>query len=132
MPAYTMGEAAALLGVSPDTARRLADAGRLPVTRDASGRRLVDGVDLARAAVALADTPEPGVPVAQSARNRLPGIVTRVETDRVSALVELRAGPFRLVAHITRESVEELGLEPGRMATAVVKASSVMVEVGPR
>lgn len=132
MPDYSITEAATVLGVSADTARRLVDSGRLPARRDEAGRRTVAGIDLARLATDLATAPEPGLPTAQSARNRLPGIVTAVEVDGVSAVVELRAGPFRLLSHITRESVEELGLAAGVLATAVVKASSVMVEVGRR
>ena len=67
--------------------------------------------------------------VRQSARNRFPGIVTRVEKDGVMALVEIQAGPHRVVALITREAADELRLEPGMEATASVKATSVMVEV---
>jgi molybdopterin-binding protein len=132
MAEYTMGEAAALLGVSPDTVRRWADAGRLATRRTDTGHRLVAGVNLARFAsdVSGADRGTEAALVL-SARNRFTGIVTAVEVSGVVASVELQAGPFRVVSIVTRDSVEELGLEPGVLATAVVKATSVMIEAGP-
>ncbi len=123
-----MGEAANLLGVSVDTVRRWADDGRLATTRTHGGHRLVDGADLARLAVDLAEAPEPGAVVGASARNRLTGLVTRVVRDGVMAQVDLQAGPFRVVSLMSREAADELGLEPGVLAVARVKATNVVIE----
>lgn len=116
-----------MLGVSVDTVRRYADSGRLPMVRTRGGHRMVDGVDLAR----LADSVDGGRHRAEdsSARNHLTGIVTRVVRDNAAAQVELRCGPFRIVALLTREAVDALGLEPGVMAEAVIKATNVVVEL---
>ncbi|MFI9726689.1 molybdopterin-binding protein [Streptomyces sp. NPDC052092] len=129
MQSYTIGQAARLLGVSPDTARRWADAGRLTTRRDDGGRRVVDGRDLAAFSVALAKeaTPEEGTPCT-SARNAFPGIVTAIKLGDVAAQVEIQAGPHRLVSLLTREAVEELGLEVGVEATARVKSTSVHID----
>lgn len=128
-----MSEAAALLGVSDDTLRRWADAGRLPTTQDGSGRRVVDGADLARLAVQKSEPVEPGPIVGQSARNRLVGLVTRVVRDTVMAQVELQCGPHRMVSLMSREAADELGLEEGVLAVAMVKSTNVIVEIpGPR
>ncbi len=126
---FRMGEAAALLGVSVDTVRRWADDGRLVTRRTEGGHRLVDAADLARLATELAEAPEPGVIVGASARNRLTGLVTRVVRDGVMAQVDLQAGPFRVVSLMSREAADELGLEPGVVAVASVKATNVVVEV---
>ena len=132
MPAYRIGQVAELLGVSVDTVRRWADAGRFATERTASGQRVVDGAELARFVRAEAEAAHPEPPFrAQSARNRFPGIVTRVRTEGLVAQVELQAGPFRVVSLLTREAAEELRLEPGMLATGVVKATSVVVEVPP-
>jgi molybdopterin-binding protein len=121
-----MSAAAALLGVSDDTVRRWADSGRLPVSHDPAGRQVVEGADLARLAQSLADEPAArGV----SARNALPGIVTRVVRDGVMAQVELQCGPHRVVSLLSREAADELGLEVGVLATASVKATNVVVEL---
>ncbi|MBM3675437.1 MAG: helix-turn-helix domain-containing protein [Actinobacteria bacterium] len=130
MPDYRPGEVAALLGVSVDTVRRWADEGRLVTTRTEGGHRLVDGADLARflAAQPLAAEPDG---MTQSARNRFTGIVTRVERDALTAVVELRVGPYRVLSLMTREGADELGLEPGDLAVAAVKATNVVVEVPP-
>jgi molybdopterin-binding protein len=128
-----MGEAAVLLGTSTDTVRRLADSGRLRTRRTTAGHRVIDGADLARFLVANLESPEADVVVAQSARNRFPGIVTRVVKDTIVAKVEIHAGPHRVVSLMTREAADELGLTPGVRATAVVKATNVVIEVpGPR
>jgi molybdopterin-binding protein len=124
-----MGEAAGLLGVSVDTVRRWADDGRLSTSRTEGGHRLVDAADLARLAATLSDAPEPGLTAGASARNRLTGLVTRVQRDGVMAQVDLQAGPFRLVSLMSREAADELGLEPGVVAVASVKATNVVVEV---
>jgi molybdopterin-binding protein len=130
MSELRIGQAAALLGVSPDTVRRWADSGRVATTRTEGGHRLVDGRDLARVATELGERPEPEVFVAQSARNRFTGLVTRVVKDSVMAQVDIQAGPFRVVSLMSREAADELGLEPGVVAVAAVKATNVVVEVG--
>ena len=123
---FSVSEAAQLLGVSDDTVRRWADAGRLELTRSASGRLVVDGVALAALAQELAETPREDRPV-QSARNQLRGIVTRVVKDTVMAQVDLQAGPFRVVSLMSREAADELGLEVGTLAVASVKATQVVI-----
>jgi molybdopterin-binding protein len=123
----SLGEAAKAIGVSVDTLRRWADSGKLRTARDARNRRRVPGaeVERLRAAPQRHRTGQ-----ALSARNRFPGVVRSVEADGVMALVEIEAGPFRVTAAVTRDSVEELGLVEGARATATVKATSVMVERG--
>ncbi|MFF0548822.1 molybdopterin-binding protein [Streptomyces sp. NPDC004311] len=129
MQSYTIGQAARLLGVSPDTARRWADAGRVVTHRDEVGRRLIDGRALAAFSVEVAQGAhaEEGDPYT-SVRNAFPGIVTAVTLGDVAAQVEIQAGPHRLVSLLTREAVEELGLEVGMRATARVKSTSVHVD----
>jgi molybdopterin-binding protein len=130
MQSYTIGQAARLLGVSPDTVRRWADGGRVATHRDDGGRRLIEGRDLAAFSVELAqqqDTDEDGSP-RTSVRNSFPGIVTAVKLGDVAAQVEIQAGPHRLVSLLTREAVEELGLEVGMRATARVKSTSVHID----
>jgi molybdopterin-binding protein len=127
MPMYRLREAAALLGVSDDTIRRWADAGRLPTGTDDAGRRVLDGADLAAFAVSLADQPDE--PSTSSMRNRFPGIVTRVVRGDVAAQVEVQSGPHRLVSLLTREAVDELDLHEGDRAVAIVKATNVAVEL---
>jgi molybdopterin-binding protein len=132
MPTFRIKEAAGLLGVSDDTLRRWADGGRVETTTDASGRRAVDGVALARLAQDLAETAdhaEGKTAVAHSARNRFQGLVTRVIRDTVMAQVEIQAGPYRVVSLLSREAADELGLEPGMLAVATVKATNVSVEI---
>ena len=132
MPSYKIGQAAELLGVSADTVRRWADSGRVKVVRGGGGARLIDGADLARFAIELADTREPQTIVGQSARNRFTGIVTRVIKDKVAAQVEMQAGPYRVVSLMTREAADQLDLAPGVLAVAAIKATSVVVELpGP-
>jgi molybdopterin-binding protein len=121
----SLGEAAAALGVSTDTLRRWSDSGKLVTTRDEHNHRRVSSAEVTR----LTQRPERHrTGSSGSARNRLTGIVRSVEVDGVMALVELEAGPFLLTAAITRDSVTELGLAPGVAASAVVKATSVMIE----
>jgi molybdopterin-binding protein len=129
---FRVSEAAALLGVSDDTVRRWADAGRLELIAGANGRSMVAGAQLAALAQELAA--ESALAVAfpssrASARNRITGIVTKVTKDRVMAQVEIQAGPFRIVSLMSTEAAEELGLEPGTLATASVKATNVVVEL---
>ncbi|WP_407938101.1 TOBE domain-containing protein [Motilibacter rhizosphaerae] len=129
-----MREAAELLGVSDDTVRRWADSGRLP-THDEGGRRVVEGTELARVASELGGGSESGAPrpiVAESARNRFTGLVTRVVRDTVMAQVEIQSGPHRLVSLMSREAADELGLEPGVLAVAAVKSTNVVVEIPAR
>jgi len=129
MPSYRIGQAAELLGVSTDTVRRWVDDGRIGAKRTGGGRRLVDGVELAKFAAALTADHDPDIVVGRSARNRFAGIVTRVIKDKVTAQVEIQAGPHRVVSLMTREAADELGLAPGVMAVAAVKSTSVVVEI---
>ncbi|MDO4018051.1 TOBE domain-containing protein [Clavibacter michiganensis] len=130
---YRVSEAAALIGVSDDTLRRWADAGRLDLVRGEGRLIQVDGVQLAHLATELAADGALAASGAHrpptSARNRMPGIVTRVVRDGVMAQVEIQAGPFRVVSLISREAAEELGLEVGAPAAATVKATNVGVEL---
>jgi molybdopterin-binding protein len=128
MPSYRLGQAAKMLGVSSDTVRRMVDDGRLRAVRSSGGQRMIDGASLALLAKPR-KVKAPQVVVAQSARNRFPGIVTRVIKDKVAAQVEIQAGPHRFVSLLTREAVDELGLKPGVPAIAVVKATNVGVEL---
>ncbi|WP_028479824.1 molybdopterin-binding protein [Nocardia sp. CNY236] len=120
-----IGEAAALLGVSDDTVRRWIDQGKLTAVQLDNGRMAVTGRELAQFVQADAQPPEPG---SSSARNRLRGIVTQVVKDTVMARVEMQAGPFRLVSLLSRESVDDLGLEVGSVAVASIKSTHVVVE----
>jgi len=106
MSEFRIGQAAELLGVSPDSVRRLADSGQLATRRTEGGHRVVDGLALARLLAEHTGLPEAGAIVGQSARNRFSGIVTRVVKDKVAAQVELQAGPYRVVALISREAVQ--------------------------
>ena len=129
MPAYRLREAAQLLGVSDDTVRRWADRGRFETGRDETGHIVIEGAELARVIQGVADLPDSMSPAAAtSARNRMVGLVTRVVRDTVMAQVELQAGPFRLVSLMSREAADELQLEPGVLAAAVVKSTNVVVE----
>lgn len=127
MPRYRLGQAARILGVSVDTVRRYADDGRLATVRTPGRQRLVDGRDLAR--FANQQEAEQERDAESSARNHLLGIVTKVTKDKVAAQVEVRCGPFRVVSLLTRESVDALGLAPGVLVNAVVKATNVVVEL---
>ncbi|HMM94297.1 MAG: TOBE domain-containing protein [Micrococcales bacterium] len=132
MHLFRIREAADLLGTSDDTVRRWADAGRIETTTDDAGRRAVRGDVLARFAEELAREAahlETGDVAAASLRNRFPGLVTRVVKDGVMAQVDIQAGPHRFVSLMTREAADELGLEPGVLAVAAVKATNVSVEI---
>jgi len=128
---YKIGQVATVLGVSPDTVRRWVDDGRLPARRTAGGQRTIDGADLARFVETISETDRRDEFRAQSVRNHLPGIVIRVTKDKVAAQVELQAGPFRLVSLITSDAAEELGLAPGTLAVASVKATNLTIELAP-
>jgi molybdopterin-binding protein len=123
-----IGQAADLLRVSPDTVRRLVDAGHIKTARSAGGQRQIDGPALARYMASL-PRPDPPAVASESARNRFTGIITRVIKDAVAAQVEIQAGPYRIVSLITRESVDELGLKAGLIAVASVKATNVVIEL---
>ena len=118
---YTAGEAARRLGISLDTLRRWDREGRIRTRRDRANRRIVSASEVDRLRGATS-------PHELSARNRLSGTVREVKVEGLLAQVEIEAGPFRIVSVITREAAEELALEPGDPATAVVKATSIMVE----
>ena len=118
-----------MLGVSTDTLRRWVDSGRVGSGRSAGGRRVIDGADLARLAATMGPVPRPASVTSESARNRFPGIVTRVVKDKVMAQVEVQAGANRIVSLISREAADELGLAPGVAVVAAVKATSVTVEL---
>ncbi len=128
-PDLRIGDAAAALGLSVDTLRRWASDGRLATVRSGGGQRLVPLSELTRLLAerrrAMSDAPI----VAGSARNRFAGIVTRIEKDRVAAVVEIQAGPHRLVSLMTAEAVDDMQLRVGDPAVAVVKATNVIVEV---
>jgi molybdopterin-binding protein len=125
----TLGEAAREIGVSVDTLRRWARAGKVRAVRDERNRRRIPRREVER----LSHRPQRhAAGDALSARNRFPGRVVSVEVDGVMALVEIEAGPHRVTAAITRDAVEELRLAEGVEATATVKATSVMIERGDR
>ena len=127
MDGYRIGEAAKLLGVRVETLRTWERAGKIKTDRTTGGQRIVPQSEVARI-MAERRAVEPA-PAHTSRRNAFPGVITKVTKDKVSALVEIQAGPHRVVSLITREAADELGLEPGMEATATVKATSVMVEV---
>lgn len=129
MPMYKAAQVAEILGVSSDTVRRWCDEGRLRWSEDAGTRKLIDGSDLAEYLVDRASSYEPESVVQQSARNRFTGIITRVERDTLVAVVEIHAQSHRLVSMMTREAADELNLQPGDLATAVVKSTNVIVEL---
>ena len=123
-----IGEAAEMLGVSVDTIRRWERGQQLKTVRTAGGQRQVPLVEVTRL-LAERRRSQPDRPImALSARNRFTGVVTKIERDTVAAVVEIQAGPHRLVSLMTREAVDELGLEVGDEAVGVVKATNVMVE----
>jgi molybdopterin-binding protein len=123
---YRIGQAAEALGVRIETLRRWERDGKLTTVRTPGGQRRVPATEVARL-LAERRSARPGGSV--SRRNAFPGVVTTVTRDKVSALVEIQAGPHRVVSLITREAADELRLEPGMEAIATVKATSVMVEL---
>lgn len=128
MAHYRISDAARLLGVSDDTVRRWVSAEALSVTKDAAGRSVIDGAELAAKAKQVAVAPADPSGVDSSARNRLVGLVTDIITDKVMAQVELQCGPHRIVSLMSTEAVRDLGLEVGSLAVAVVKSTMVIVE----
>jgi molybdopterin-binding protein len=123
---YRIGEAAELLGVRVETLRRWERDGKLRTTRTSGGQRRVPAGEVARL---IAGKQQKQPIAAASARNRFPGVITDVKVDGLAATVEIQAGPNRVLAFITREAVEEMGLKPGMEAIATVKATSVMVNL---
>lgn len=121
-------EAAAYLGVSDDTVRRWIDGGVLASHHDEAGRTVVEALEVATLTRENAVLPADPSEIGRSARNRMVGVVTDIKADGVMAQVELQCGPHRIVSLMTREAVGELGLEPGSIAVAVVKATMVVVE----
>jgi molybdopterin-binding protein len=117
---YSAPEAAAALGISIETLRRWDRAGRIKTRRDPANRRVVAQSEIERLRGGHAGE--------LSARNRFPGIVREVKAEGLLAQVEIDAGPFRVVSVVTREAVDQLGLKPGAPATAIVKATSVLLE----
>jgi molybdopterin-binding protein len=129
VPEIRIRDAAELLGVSDDSVRRWIDDGALAAHLDQSGRKVIDGAELAAFARANASgVPKDPLTVASSARNRFAGLVTKVVTDKVMAQVEMQCGPFTVVSLMSADAVRELQLEPGSVAVAVVKATTVIVE----
>jgi len=132
MPRFRIKEAASLLGVSTDTFRRWAEAGRIKTINKSSGWMTVDGAELARFAQELAESADhmdDRMVVAHSQRNRFSGLITRVVRDTVMAQVEIQAGPHRFVSLLSREATDELGLEVGMLVVAAVKATNVSLEI---
>ncbi|HEX5121187.1 MAG TPA: TOBE domain-containing protein [Pseudonocardiaceae bacterium] len=136
MPQFRYSEAARLLAVSDDTVRRWVDDGRFTSIRDSVGRKVIDGAELAEFTRTRARSGPSHLRgagdasgIARSARNQFVGLVTDVTTDKVMAQVEMQCGPHRVVSLMSAEAVQELGLEPGVLAVAVVKSTSVVVEV---
>lgn len=128
MTQLRIGDAARYLAVSDDTVRRWIADGILGSSKDTAGRAVVDALELARLAHRNAVLPGDPSDIGRSARNRFVGIVTAVVMDTVMAQVELQCGPHRVVSLMSSEAVRDLGLEPGSIAIAVVKATTVIIE----
>lgn len=129
MTLIRVSEAARFLGVSDDTVRRWLDNGTLTGHKDKQGKLVVDGLELAELAKSQSMIPMDPTGVGSSARNRFVGLVTNITMDKVMAQVELQCGPFRVVSLMSSEAVRDLKLEPGSVATAVVKSTNVIIEV---
>ncbi|MHA7142632.1 TOBE domain-containing protein [Arthrobacter sp. Sr33] len=125
-------DAAHYLGVSSDTVRRWVEDGTLTGEKSETGITTVDGLELAHLARERAVLPDDPSGMDSSARNRFVGLVTRVVTDKVMAQVELQCGPHRVVSLMSAEAVRDLALEPGSVAVAVVKSTTVIVETPGR
>lgn len=125
-------DAAILLGVSDDTMRRWVDTGKIAASNDEAGRKVVDGAELAELAELAqtqAKSTDPDYEDSISARNHFRGLVTKVTSDKVMSQVEMQCGPYRIVSLISTESVNTLGLQPGVVATARVKATNVVIDL---
>jgi molybdopterin-binding protein len=129
MTQMRVSEAAEMLGVSTDTVRRAIDAGRLTPAKDGAGRTVVPAAEVAGLARDQAPAAEVGAVGASSPRNQLRAVVTRVLSDTVMTQVDMQAGPFRLVSLMSTEAAREMGLEPGSVVVASVKATQVAVGV---
>lgn len=128
MSQIRISDAAKFLGVSDDTVRRWVASGALPSGTDSAGRMAVEGKDLAAYARDQARIVPVPTGMSSSARNRFVGLVTEVTSDRVMSQVEMQCGPFRVVSLMSSESVRDLRLEPGSVAVAVIKSTTVIVE----
>lgn len=129
MPYLRIRQAAELLGVSDDTVRRWINHGKLAATLDPAGRKVIASEDLAEFSRTNAPAPPPDpLSVGISARNRFVGLVTKVISDKVMTRVEMQCGPFTVVSLVSTEAAQELKLQPGSVAVAVVKATTVLVE----
>ena len=128
MAQFRITEAARLIGVSDDTIRRWASDGKLESGIDEAGRQVILGSSLAKRAFELAPDPESADGVKHSARNRFTGLVTAVHRDGLVAQVEMQCGPNRVVSLMTTEAADDLRLEVGSRATAVIKATMVIIE----
>jgi molybdopterin-binding protein len=128
VPQIRIKDAAVFLGVSDDTVRRWIELGVLESSKEGAGPTVVDALAVARLARENAVLPADPSEIGRSARNRLVGVVTAIVADTVMAQVELQCGPHRIVSLMSSEAVRELGLEPGSIAIAVVKATNVIVE----
>jgi molybdopterin-binding protein len=124
-----IGQAAEMLGVTVETVRRWETEGRVSVVRSDGGQRLISLGEVTRLLAARRKSEVERPVVAGSARNRFPGIVTRIQKDSVAAVVEILAGPHRIVSLMTAEAVDEMGLKVGDEAIGVVKATTVIVEI---
>jgi molybdopterin-binding protein len=124
-----IGQAAEMLGVTVETVRRWETEGRVSVVRSAGGQRLITLGEVTRLLAERRKGEIERPVIAGSARNRFPGVVTRIEKDRVAAVVEILAGPHRIVSLMTAEAVDEMGLKVGDEAIGVVKATTVIVEI---
>lgn len=130
MAQLRISEAAQLVGVGDDTLRRWIKSDGIPTETDSGGRTTISGKDVADYA-ARTKAPTDHADVLRSARNRFVGLVTAIKADEVMAQVDIQCGPFRVVSLMSSEAVRELGLEVGSVATAVVKATTVLVETAP-
>ncbi len=124
-----IGEAAEMLGVSVETLRRWEHDGQLRTVRTSGGQRSIPLPEVTRLLAERRSEAADRPIVAQSARNRFTGIVTRIQRDKVTAVVEIQAGPHRLVSLMTAEAVDDMGLTVGDEAIGVVKSTNVMVEI---
>ena len=118
-----------MLQVSIETLRRWEAEGRLTTARSSGGQRMVPISEITRLLAERRSAAIDRASVAASARNRFPGIVTRIEKDRVAAVVEVIAGPHRMVSLMTAEAIDDLDLKVGDEAVCVVKATNVIVEI---
>lgn len=123
-----IADAAQFLGVSDDTVRRWVSSGSLTSVTDTSGRMAIEGRVLAAFAKAQAGSSGDHSGASSSARNRFVGLVTAVKADTVMAQVEMQCGPFRVVSLMSSEAVDELGLEAGSVAVAIIKSTNVIIE----